>query len=73
MIRKTYNAEVILTVVNNYEEELTEQDMDFAPIEAEVKVNNLGYFQFDKNQLGIQLVIKGEKNGDNQDQDMARW
>lgn len=67
MIRKTYNAEVTLTLVNNYGAEPTDQDIDFAPIEAEVKVNNIGYFRSGDNELGVTLIIKGEKNGDNQD------
>ena len=64
MLRKTYNAEVILTILNDGEEDISEQELAFAAIEAEVKVNELGYFKFDQNQLGVRLHIKGEKNGD---------
>jgi hypothetical protein len=71
MIRKTYHAEVILTVLNDYDKELTEQDIAHATIEAEVKVNEMGYFKFDDNQLGVRLYIKGEKNGNNQNQDIT--
>lgn len=71
MVRKTYNAEVILTVVNKEGVELTDEDIFYAIMEAEVKVNGLGYFTFDQNQLGLRLHIKGEKNGDNQDKNLA--
>ena len=66
MIRKRYNAEVVLTVLSDYSEDLSEQDIMFAAMEAEVKVNSLGYFPFDNNELGISLHIKEEKNGDDQ-------
>jgi hypothetical protein len=71
MIRKTYHAEVILTVLNDYDKKLTERDISHATMEAEVRVNEIGYFKFDDNQLGVRLHIKGEKNGDNKNQDLT--
>ena len=65
MIRKTYNAEVVLTILNDDGKEITDQDIDFAQMEAEITVNNLGYSNFFENQLGIRMHILGEKNGDN--------
>lgn len=70
--RKVFNAEVILTVSDDSTDGiLSDQDIDMAAIEAEVAVNSLGLLQYEGNTVGLRLHLKGEKNGDNQDQDLA--
>lgn len=72
IVRKTYNAEVILTL-EDYSKDgvFSEKDVMMAAIEAEVAVNSLGIIDYQGNSLALRLHLKGEKNGDNQNPDMA--
>lgn len=65
-VRKTYNAEVILTL-EDYSKDgvFSEKDVMMAAIEAEVVVNSLGIIDYQGNSLALRLHLKGEKNGNN--------
>lgn len=66
-VEKTYNAEVVLTVNDpSIDTILSEEDVRHAAIEAEMRVNSLGDFEYCGNTLGLSMYIKGEKNGNNQ-------
>lgn len=72
IIKRVYTAEVVLSVLN--EKPISEQEIMEAAIDAEIRVNAIDPFEYAGSLVGVQLHldwIKGEKNGDNQSQDMA--
>ena len=69
--KKVYNAEVVLTVHSDSEQSFSNEELTIAAIEAEVRVNSLGYFDYGSDMLGLRLHLKGEKYGDDKDQNIA--
>ena len=65
MVRKAYNAEVLLAIPTSGKE--TEEELAYAAIEAEMRINQIGGFEYKDGILGLRLHLKGEKNGDNKD------
>jgi hypothetical protein len=72
--KKTYQAEVVLTLYDSSTNGIiSEDDMLYAAIEAESKLNQIGEIEYMGNTLDVRLHLKGEDNGNNQNQDLARW